>query len=155
MTFSSEEEMLAISIRLMKILKLIVVVSIIGRQRQYGNKMVWRRKKTGRRLLEIERVERRYRGKKNQHVHDARITAFSVRPWQTYLLLSNKTFLGGNPTNPCIVQYTGPSSVIVSAQILSIYQKRVYSVNLESAKLSFAQNYREFERIASTLEFIQ
>lgn len=71
------------------------------------------------------------------------------------LVRYNKVSLGGKPANLYIVQYTGPSSVIVSAQILSIYQKRAYSINLESAKPSFSQNYREFEKIAATLEFIQ
>jgi hypothetical protein len=72
------------------------------------------------------------------------------------LLRHNKTFLGGNPAILVIVQYTtGPSSVIVSAQILSVHKKRAYSIHLESVKPSFSRNYREFEKIAATLEFIQ
>ena len=75
------------------------------------------------------------------------------------LLQYKKTSVGNSPANLYIIQYTmktaDSSSEIVSAQILSIYQKRAYSINLESAKASFVENYDEFERIVATFKFIQ
>lgn len=75
------------------------------------------------------------------------------------LLHYKKTSLGNSPANLYTIQYTimtaGSSSEIVSTQILCIYQKRAYSINLESAKVSFPGNYKEFERIVATFKFLQ
>jgi len=75
------------------------------------------------------------------------------------LIEYRKISLGGLPANLFIVQYTinnsNLSSDIVSAQILSICQRKAYSINFESAKSMFTQNYQEFEKIISTIKFIQ
>ena len=74
------------------------------------------------------------------------------------LLNYAKTSLGNVPANLYAIQYAmktaDSASKIVSVQILSIYQKRAYSVNLESAKAFFTENYDEFKKIVATFKFV-
>ncbi len=74
------------------------------------------------------------------------------------LLNYKKAFVGNSPANFFTIQYamkTADSSLeIVSVQILCIYQKKMYSIHLESSKASFTENYEEFEKIVATFKFL-